>query len=316
MFKRWQKMRDLGVLGMNQRNISYISRYNSRRLYPLVDNKLLTKELAIEHNVQVPELLGVIRSQHDVNGMMSQVRDYSGFCIKPAKGSGGKGILVISRNAQGHFVRSNGTEVDDNSIRRHTSNILAGLFSLGGAPDVAIIETLIEPDPAMMRFSYQGIPDIRIIVFRGIPVMAMMRLACAVSGGKANLHQGAVGVGVDIATGRAVSAVQANRNIERHPDNQQDLFSLEIPDWNTILELACSCADMTGLGYIGVDLVVDGRRGPLMLELNARPGLSIQIANRQGLLPRLRKVEQIEKPHRMSISQRIDFARHFSTSVQ
>ena len=36
----------IGVLGMNRRNVSYISRYNPRHLFPLVDDKLQTKELA------------------------------------------------------------------------------------------------------------------------------------------------------------------------------------------------------------------------------------------------------------------------------
>ena len=58
------------------------------------------------------------------------------------------------------------------------------------------------------------------------------------------------------------------------------------------MNLAARSYELTGLGYQGVDLVLDKDKGPLILELNARPGLNIQIANRAGLLTRLQLVEQ------------------------
>lgn len=310
-----RKLSQLGVLGMNRRNISYISRYNKRTLYPLVDDKLKTKRLAIAHGVRTPALLAVIDNQHDVGTLGVQLPSLSSFCLKPAKGSGGKGILVVSRAEDGQLLRSNGQSLSLTDIQRHASNILAGLFSLGGAPDVAVMESLIEVDPVFQRFSFEGVPDLRIIVFRGFPVMAMMRLSCASSQGKANLHQGAVGVGIDIGSGRAVRAVQKDRPIQRHPDTGEDLMNLQIPHWRELLALACTCYDMTGLGYLGVDLVVDRERGPMLLELNARPGLSIQIANGCGLLPRLRTVERIPDPTRMTVSQRIQYSlEHFGSA--
>ncbi|MGQ9426801.1 alpha-L-glutamate ligase-like protein [Gilvimarinus sp. F26214L] len=298
-----------GVLGMNRRNIDYISRYNDRALYPLVDNKLRTKRLAMEHGVRTPELLAVIDNQHDANALGERLPDLDSFCLKPAKGSGGKGILVVTRSPEGELQRSNGQPLTTADIQRHVSNILAGLFSLGGAPDVAVMESLIQVDPIFRRFSFEGVPDLRVIVFRGFPVMAMMRLSCATSKGKANLHQGAVGVGIDIGSGRAVRAVQKDRPIEIHPDTNQNLLELQIPHWHELLELACTCYDMTGLGYLGVDLVVDKSRGPMLLELNARPGLSIQVANGCGLLPRLRRIESIPRPERMALADRIRFSR-------
>lgn len=301
-----------GILGMNRRNISYISRYNPRGLFPVVDNKLKTKKLAMDYGVAVPELIGVITNQHDVLQVEGLLASRTGFCIKPAKGSGGKGILVITRTDEGVYYRSNGQPMGLGDVQRHVSNILAGLFSLGGAVDVAVIEALIEIDPALGEFSHEGVPDLRVIVFRGIPVMAMMRLASASSHGKANLHQGAVGVGIDICTGAAVKAVQREAPITHHPDNGRDLTTLKVPRWSEMLEISCACADMTGLGYLGVDLVLDRNQGPTMLELNARPGLSIQIANGAGLVPRLRLVEKQRRLERLPISQRVAFAQtHF-----
>ena len=173
---------------------------------------------------------------------------------------------------------------------------------------MAIVEDLVESAPALARYSFQGVPDIRIIVFQGYPVMAMLRLATTASDGKANLHQGAVGVGLDIGSGRSLNAVQFNRPITLHPDTGLALENIQIDNWDTMLEMASCCYEATGLGYMGVDLVVDAEKGPLLLELNARPGLAIQMANGRGLLPRLRLIESLKRPH-LTPRERADFAR-------
>lgn len=283
-----------GILGMNRRNIRYISRYNQRRLFPLVDNKLKTKVLAEGANINTPKLVGLVESQYDVNYLADILKDVDGFAIKPAKGSGGKGIMVLKRDANGEFSKSSGAAVSLAELQRHVTNTLAGLHSLGGAPDVALIEELIEVDRSLAGFSYEGVPDIRVIICRGFPVMAMIRLATRASDGKANLHQGAVGVGLDIATGRPLNAVQYGKPITHHPDTGRDLSTLNIPDWDKLLVLAARCYEISGLGYLGTDMVLDSDNGPMLLELNARPGLAIQIANGEGLLHRLRKVDALK----------------------
>lgn len=308
MLRQFLELSSKGVMGMNRRNIGYISRYNKRSLFPLVDDKLKTKTLALEHEVTVPSLVGVVESQHKIKDIGQLIAGQPAFCIKPAKGSGGKGILVVARREGDTFYRTNGQSFGMDELQRHASNILAGLFSLGGAADVAMVEGLIQLDESLMNYSFEGVPDIRVIVFRGIPVMAMMRLSCSDSKGKANLHQGAIGVGIDIATGKAVNAVKKDKPIKIHPDTKQDLMELELPQWDRLLNLACSCYDMTGLGYLGVDLVMDRDKGPMLLELNARPGLSIQIANGCGILPRLRKVENLKHPERWPVEKRVAFA--------
>ncbi len=172
-----------------------------------------------------------------------------------------------------------------------------------------MVENLIQFDDVFDGFSYEGVPDIRVIVFKGYPVMAMMRLSTAASDGKANLHQGAVGVGIDLATGKALRAVQFNRPIEHHPDTGRLLSELTVPHWQQLLTLAASAWEMTGLGYIGTDMVLDKQNGPMVLELNARPGLAIQIANGCGLLPRLRHIEQMGSTGQLTTpEQRVAYA--------
>ncbi len=291
------ELRRLGLLGMNARNINYISQYNDRSLYPLVDNKLKTKQLIKKHGLQAPELYGYIQYQGEIKNILDILPKDKGFAIKPARGSGGKGILIINAREGDCFVKPNGEKLTEQEIKRHVSNILSGLYSLGGKDDIALLERLITFDKVFEKFSFEGVPDIRVIVYRGYPVMAMMRLSTSASDGKANLHQGAVGVGIDIATGKAISAVQFNRPVEEHPDTEVTLSTLEIPHWSKILDLASASYDMTNLGYLGVDIVLDEEKGAMLLELNARPGLAIQIANAQGLVKRLNWIDRVADTH-------------------
>lgn len=292
-----RRLKNLGMLNMNRRNVDYIARYNDRTSYPLVDNKLKTKLAVSEYGVKTPKLLQVVRQQHEISHFREMAEDLAGFAIKPAKGSGGKGITVITGRDGDDFIKASGARISVAMLERHLTNILAGLYSLAGTPDVAIVENLVQSSPALARYSFQGVPDIRIVVFQGYPVMAMLRLATTASDGKANLHQGAVGVGLDIGSGQSLNAVQFNRPITLHPDTGLALENIQIEDWENMLEMAARCYEATGLGYMGVDLVVDANEGPLLLELNARPGLAIQMANGCGLLPRLNAIESLKRPH-------------------
>lgn len=308
---RWKtprELRELGVLGMNSRNIDYIGRTNDRSRYPLVDNKLKTKQVAQQQGIAVPELFGVVRIQHEVQDLETILQGLDKFVIKPAQGSGGKGILVISGRRGDDFIKSTGAVLNFRAVKRHTSNILSGLYSLGGRPDVAMIEDMINFDETLSNYSYEGVPDIRVIVYRGFPVMAMMRCATHASDGKANLHQGAVGVGLDIVTGHSLYAVQNNQKVEQHPDTGFRFDELELPHWDEVLQLAAGCFEMTGLGYFGADIVLDRNKGPMILELNARPGLAIQIANQVGLQKRLRKIDDMRAIER-DVEERISLAK-------
>jgi len=302
-----RRLTKLGMLNMNRRNVGYIGRYNERSSYPLVDNKLKTKLAVSEYGIKTPELLQVVRYQHEISHFREMAEDLAGFAIKPAKGSGGKGITVITGRDGDDYIKASGARVSVSVLERHLTNILAGLYSLAGTPDVAIVESLVQCSPSLARYSFEGVPDIRIVVFKGYPVMAMLRLATKASDGKANLHQGAIGVGLNIGNGQSLNAVQFNRPVILHPDTGQALENIGIEDWETMLEMASRCYEATGLGYMGADLVVDANEGPVLLELNARPGLAIQMANGRGLLPRLKNIEALKLPH-FSPSERVKYA--------
>lgn len=291
-WKRWQSLRQRGVLGINQRNSELILQYNKRHLYPLVDDKLLTKQKAIAAGIRVPELYGVIDTEGEISRFSALVKEHKDFVIKPAQGAGGDGIIVISDRFESYYRTASGKLVSGDDIEFHISSILSGIYSLGGHRDKALIEYRVIPDQVFSAISFEGVPDIRIIVLMGYPVMAMLRLPTRQSQGKANLHQGAIGVGVDIASGITLGGTWHNLRIDRHPDTANPVAGVQLPYWDEFLTLAARSHALTGLGYLGVDLVLDRESGPMILELNARPGLNIQIANDDGLMARCRVVEQ------------------------
>lgn len=300
------QLREAGVLGMNRRNYEIIAKSNDRRLYPLVDDKVQTKKLAAGVGINTPHLIGVIDVQNEVDNFLSLVEGYNEFVIKPAHGSGGKGVLVIKSYTETAFETASGRVLTFSEVYQHISNILSGLYSLGGQYDVALIEELVHFSPIFSEYSYQGVPDVRVIVYKGYPAMSMMRLSTKASGGRANLHQGAVGVGLDIRNGKSLKGVMWNMPIEVHPDTHADLSTLEVPFWREHLLIAAKGYEMTGLGYLGADIVLDEYKGPMMLELNARPGLAIQIANGRGMADILKKIEK-SYPKNLTPEERVDY---------
>lgn len=316
MFKLYRALKEKGVLSLTKRNSHFIMHYNDRRLYPIVDNKLKTKELALEHGIAVPELYGKIATPHEMEDLSSIVGNHLDFVIKPAAGSGGDGIMVITDKVRDYFRTAGGKLLREYDIEFHLSNILNGVYSLGGHSDVAMVEQRVLVEKVFDSISSSGVPDIRVICLLGYPVMAMVRLPTNISGGKANLHQGAIGAGVDIATGTTLHGVWQNEVIEFHPDTLNEIAGLVVPHWQQVLEIAARCYELTGLGYLGVDIVLDKQYGPLMLELNARPGLNIQIANETGLLTRLEMVENNSKKTSLNYLDRIKFSQdNFSQRV-
>jgi alpha-L-glutamate ligase-like protein len=285
------RLRDRGILGMNARNAGAVARFNPRALFPLVDDKLLFLDMCRRVGVPVPAIFAVFSRHGDLRYLNETLSGHPDCVIKPARGSSGRGIVLLTGATGGGFVRHNGAVIGMDFLRRHVSDILSGLYSLGGRPDRAIVQQRLRTHPAFERISYRGTPDVRVLVYRGEPAMAMLRLPTLESAGRANLHQGGVGVGVDLESGRTTRAVWRGRAVSRHPDTGESLADREIPAWPAILIAARTVARATGLGYVGVDVVPDAS-GPVVLEANARPGLAIQTANGIGLAVVLRQIDE------------------------
>ena len=291
MFERLKNLNAAGVLGINRRNGEYTLKHNRRQYYPLADDKVATAAIAEKFNIPTPSIYTIISSTGELKNLHNTLALYPDFVIKPARGSGGDGIVVVTSNDNGEYRSSSGKLLEKETIAYHCSNILGGMYSLGGIDDKVIIQYRVDFSPFFEDITFQGVPDIRIIVFYGVPIMAMVRLPTKQSDGKANLHLGAIAAGINIATGRTTTGVWHNQVVTQHPDTEASLTGKEIPSWKELLEMASKCYDATQLGYMGVDIVLDKNLGPLLLEMNARPGLNIQIANQQGLQSRLEKTE-------------------------
>lgn len=287
----FKKSREL--LGMNARNLDYLRPYNRGTAKRLADNKILSKRLLRKHGLSVPKLIAKIRNVGELESFDWSILP-SSFALKPNRGFGGEGIIVVygkKKDRSDTWIKADGSLVTTDDLKTHIRNILDGSYSLANVPDIAFFEERIKLFKLFKPYTFKGIPDIRVIVFNHVPVMAMLRLPTKESQGKANLQQGAIGVGIDLALGITTSAIWHKQTyIDFVPGTRLSLSGIRIPFWQDILRMAVDAQKVSGLGFLGADIAIDRDHGPVLLELNARPGLSIQLANREGLAGRLRRV--------------------------
>ena len=280
------------VLGMNERNIRYIYRYNRRRDYPLADDKLITKRLLKEHDIPTPRLIRLYEYFFQITQIGSDLSGLKDFVIKPARSMGGGGIILINDYKDGIWVTADGQKMDTTDLYDHAGRILAGVYSLDNSHDSIMIEEKIQLHDSLTRLVLTGIPDIRIIIFKQKPVMAMLRLPTQKSKGRANLHAGGIGVGINIKNGRTFVNPAYSKSPEFSPDNGMRLTDIVIPFWDEMIGISKKITEIVPLGYMGIDFVIDQRYGPQILELNVRPGLEIQNVNGEGLRKHLELLEQ------------------------
>ncbi|MGA2910980.1 MAG: sugar-transfer associated ATP-grasp domain-containing protein [Candidatus Microgenomates bacterium] len=286
-------MKISSILGLNSRTQLFAYRYNSRRGKAIADSKIQTARVLKKAEVPHPAIYKRFMNPNDVYEFdWNTLPDE--FALKPSRGMGGEGIIVVKKKLKDSgWMTTQKTRVKIDDLKLHTLDILEGAFSMGNVPDVAFVQEYVGRAKVFRRWAYRGTPDIRIIVFNKVPVMAMLRLPTKESGGRANLHQGAIGVGVDIATGITTTAIWHGEQIVFKPGTERKLRGIKIPNWTAILETAVRAQIASGLGYAGVDIVLHPDKGPMVLELNAQPGLQIQLANMEGLKKRLERVEDL-----------------------
>jgi alpha-L-glutamate ligase-like protein len=283
--RSWQwKLSLSGIFGMNRRNVELVYDRNPRRLYRLADDKLLAKELLDEAGVPVPANLASASGLHELPALLETLDGLDDFVVKPSLGGGGNGILVVGpRLESGLWLKAGGREISEDQLHTHLANILFGAYARGALKDRVMVEPRVFPHSVYGELWSDGLCDVRIITLDGQPAMAMVRVPTARSDGKANLHQGGIGLSVDLRTGRVDRAVCDKRALTHHPDSGVPLVGLQLPLWAETVRTARMAAAAVPLGFLGVDVVVDMDRGPLVLEINARPGLEIQNVNERGL---------------------------------
>lgn len=294
---------------MNARNLDYIRPYNRKKAKKLADDKILSKRMLKRGGIPVPKLLAKISTAEELENFDWSALP-SSFALKPNRGYGGGGIMVVYGRKKNSkkvavndedeipepvWIKFDGSKVTVDDLKNHIRNILDGAFSMANIPDTAFFEERLTLLKLFKPYAYKGIPDIRVIVFNRIPVMAMLRLPTKESGGKANLQQGGIGVGIDLATGVTTTAVLGKGTIIDYvPGTRMLLSGIRIPYWKEMLLLAVKAQEISGMGFLGADVAIDRERGPVFLEINARPGLSIQVANLSGLKERLERIKGLK----------------------
>lgn len=277
------------VMGMNRRERELVDELNPRRHRILADDKILAKELLAVHGLPVPRTLAVIEEMRDVARIRDIVGRYEHFVIKPARGKAGSGIAVLGPKVEDGWYSSSQTVWDERDIRHLLGNILIGEYAMR-TWDRALIEERLITGPVLEEMPTVGLPDIRLITLHGETVMSMVRFPTRRSGGKANLHLGAIGIGVDLRTGITTSGTCRGRPVTRHPETKHPLAGLKVTAWDDVVDTARRAARAFPLGYLGIDIVITDGGRPVVLEVNVKPGLEIQNANQRGLRPEISRV--------------------------
>ena len=182
-----------------------------------------------------------------------------------------------------NWETSSGRKISNYEIKRHIANILFGVYSFGQS-DKVIIEYRIQTPKIFTKIFPEGVPDIRLIALKGKLLVAMLRIPTKQSDGKANLHQGALGVEVDLQTGILGQAYNYKSYLNHHPDTKAAIVGQKVPYWQEIIDISNKIAKISPLKYLGIDMVIDKNIGPLVLEMKVRPGIEIQNVTKRGLI--------------------------------
>ena len=286
--RKMARMRS-SILGMNERNLGLIYPNNARKNYKYADDKYLAKSILHSHQIACPLTYAVIDSIGKIEQAWRLASEWNELVIKPSKGAGGKGIMILKKKKNQWFSQCK--PISEQDIFTHIANIIFGIYSFGDS-DVALVEEYIRPHSIFHQIFPEGVPDIRVILLKAVPLMGMLRMPTSQSNGKANLHQGGLGIGIDMKNGRLKEAYDGEKHITCHPDTKHQITGLALPYWEEIIRMSLEAAVKFPLDYLGVDLVIDDRKGPMVMELNVRPGLGIQLANREGLKDAIDRARQ------------------------
>jgi D-alanine-D-alanine ligase-like ATP-grasp enzyme len=229
------------LVGINQRNLGYVYPNNPRKHFPLANDKVLSKTILEKNGIPVPKTFTVINGLWEIDEKLELVSQEKEIVIKPAQGSGGNGILILSRGKNGEWHTSSGKIYKNEKLIHHLASILYGVYSMKDS-DSAIIEYCIS-----------------------------------------NLHQGAMGIGVNMEKGILTQGFYHNKYVDSHPDSGNFFAGNQIPEWEKTLEISIKTSKLFPLKYLGVDIILDKQYGPMIIEINARPGLQIQNINKKGL---------------------------------
>ncbi len=316
-------MNDFGILGINRRNLDFIKKFNPKKAIRLADNKYETKEFLSQRWIPVPTTYALIKSMDELRDFDFGDLHHTEFVIKPNRGSKGRGIFLVKMTTnkqqepsthtssylskrlwldkyrqpqqyESYRYSINGVVYTDSEFKRLISQVFYGLFSLNSRPDHILVEQLISPGEWFELFCEYGLADIRVICFNLVPVIAMIRVPTAQSGGKANLAQGWIGLWVDIIEGKIKSMMYQDTLYEwwAFLDQFDSFDAKRLSFWNDILMYSSQIQYFINIGYLWLDRVITDT-GPKLLEVNARSGMEIQKISQIPLKKVLDKIDDL-----------------------
>lgn len=302
---------------MNQRNNIYVKEFNPDRGIRLANNKEQTKKFLSQRSIPVPKTFIHIKTRQEWFHFDAWELPVKSFVVKPNKGSKWQGIFVVNdyrkrENIQtkkttlgkinlyekqiedfGYEFSIGGKRINEIDFKKKAGGIFQGLFSSLGKPDTMLVEDKLIPWAEFELFCQYGLADLRIIMFNLVPVIAMLRVPTKESGGKANLAQGGIGLGVDVVTGKINTLYwQGKSYTSAFPEEWSQFKNKKIPYRQEILEYSANAQYFVNSWYLGMDWVVTSK-WPKLLEINARAWLEIQNITGKSLLNIMKKIEDL-----------------------
>src|SRR5256712_734074 len=184
------------ILTMVVRNRDFVAKYNPTGVMARA-GKDAVRKLLQPYGIPVAQTYLTINRQGEMDSFRDWMSIHNTFAIKPDRGYGGGGILLLQKGGwDGGYYKNIGVldvpplECPFRPPLDGEDHLDGGAWRLGG---------LVAQDSSLRKIAPVGLADFRIISFLGYPVMAMMRIPTSSSGGKANLHSGAVAAGVQIS---------------------------------------------------------------------------------------------------------------------
>lgn len=284
-----------GILGVNKRFLKYIKPLNPQKDIKLADSKLKTKNLLKNLDIPYPKLIDVIKNRKQLKNYDFSKLYWQDFVIKPNKWSKGKWIMICSvkKLNDEFFIKVWNKLLSQDEFKKYLIDILDWKYSLTLWNDIILIEEKIEPSDEFKIFCEYWLADIRLIVMNLVPVMAMLRYPTLKSWWKANIAAWWIWFWIDIWTWKIVSMYK-DRIIytKNFPKEYQQFYNKTIPYWDDILLYSSQIQYFTNIWYLWLDWVIS-KKWPMLLEINARAWMEIQLVNWEWLEKRLRKIHDL-----------------------
>lgn len=254
----------------------------------VLNDKLFTNLHFRHHGIPVAHQYGFYSKEfgfQNGGGKLSSRKDFLDFLtkekpeslvLKPHDTFGGYGIQIyhnIHYKSEILFESSNGTTINQNELSEKMDIILNTNKAIRGF----VLEAVVEQHSVLKEIYPHSVNTLRIISYltkEGIPKIIGTRIRMGRKGKLVdNISQGGIHAAVDMESGKIEHGLSIESRVEvsitNHPDTGVEFEGIEIPYWQSILDLCRNAAKATPFQrFVGWDIAV-GRSGPVLIEGNS-----------------------------------------------